>query len=67
MSSKFVQMMSLGWNLTFLRQGQICVPIQNVEKSFSQNVLKTNGWNVPYMIKVENFVNSNHKFMPLGL
>ena len=30
-----------------LRHGQICVPIhlywENVEKSFSQNILKTNG------------------------
>ena len=37
--------MTLGLPLTFLRQGQICVPMhlygENVEKSFSQNVLKT--------------------------
>ena len=33
--------------MIFLRQGQMCVPMhlygENVEKSFSQNVLKTNG------------------------
>ena len=38
----------------FLRQGQICDPIylylENVEKPFSQNVLKTNGWNLQCMI-----------------
>ena len=41
--TKFVQMMTLGWLLTFLRQGQICIPMhlygENIEKSFSQNVL----------------------------
>ena len=38
----------------FLRQGQICAPMygENVEKSFSQKVLKTNGWNLQCMIKV---------------
>ena len=40
----------LGCPLTFLHQGQICIPIllygENVEKSFSQNVLKANGWNL---------------------
>ena len=49
-------MMVLGWPLTFLRQGQICVPMhlygENVEKSFPQNVLNTNGWNLEWMIKV---------------
>ena len=49
-STKFVQMMTLGWPLTFLSQGQIFVPmhlyVENIEKSFSQNVLKTNGWNL---------------------
>ena len=41
-------MMTLGWPLTFLQQGQIYVPIhlygENVEKSFSKNELKANGW-----------------------
>ena len=45
-STKFVQMVTLGGPLTFLQQGQICVPMdlygENVEKSFSQNVLKIN-------------------------
>ena len=38
-------MMIIGWPFTFLQQGQICIPIhlygENVEKSFSQKVLKT--------------------------
>ena len=54
-STKFIQMMILDWPLTFLRQGQICIPMhlygENVEKSFSQNVLKTNGWNLQWVIK----------------
>ena len=37
-----------GWPLIFLWQGQIYIPMhlygENVEKSFSQNVLKTNDW-----------------------
>ena len=40
-SAKFVQMMTVGWPLTFLRQGQsvsIHLDAENVEKSFSQNV-----------------------------
>ena len=44
---KFVQMMIVGLPLTFLQQGQNCIPIhlygEDVEKSFSQIVLKTNG------------------------
>ena len=44
-STKFVQMMTLGWPLIFLWQGQISIPVhlygENVEKSFSKNVLKT--------------------------
>ena len=43
----FVQMMTLDRSLTFLRQDQICVPMhlyeKNIEKSFSQNVFKTDG------------------------
>ena len=39
-------MMIIGLPLTILRQGQICIPMhlygENVEKSFSQNVLKAN-------------------------
>ena len=39
-STKFVQMMFVGWPLTFLRQGQICVPIhlygESVEVIFSK-------------------------------
>ena len=44
--TKFAQMMTEDEPLTFLQQGQICVPIhiygENVEKLFSQNELKTN-------------------------
>ena len=40
-------------HVTILQQGQICVSIhlygENVEKSISQNVLKTNGWNLQCM------------------
>ena len=47
---QFVQMMVVGWPLTFLQQGQICALIhlyvENVKKSFSQNVLKTISWNL---------------------
>ena len=59
-STKFVQMMIIGWPLTFLRQGQICVSMhfygENVDKSFSQNVLKNNGWNLQCVIKVTNIL-----------
>ena len=44
-STKFDQIMTVSSPLIFLRQCQICVPMylygENVEKSFSQNVLKT--------------------------
>ena len=60
---KVVQLMTLGWHLTFLRQGQICIPMhlygENTENSVSQNVLKTNGWNLQYMIKVANTFSYN--------
>ena len=56
-STKFVQMMIVGWLFTFFQQAEICIPMhlyeENVEKSYSQNVLKTNGWNL-HMIKVAN-------------
>ena len=55
-STKFVQMMIVGWPLIFLWQGQICISMhlygENVEKSFSYNVLKTNDWNLQCVIKV---------------
>ena len=55
-STKFVEMMIQGWPLIFLWQGQIWVQIllfrENVEKSFSQNVVKTSSWNLQCMIKV---------------
>ena len=55
-STKFVQMMVVGWPLIFLRQDQICTLIhlygENVEKSFSQWIIKTTGWNLQGMIKL---------------
>ena len=63
--------MIIGWHLTFLRQGQICFPIhlylENVEKSFSQNVLDNNVWNLQCMIKVVNHFSYNQTFVPAGL
>ena len=54
MSTKFVQMMIVDWPLTLLRQGQICIPVhlhgENVEKTFSQNMLKTYGCNLQCII-----------------
>ena len=62
--------MTLGWHLTFLHQGQICVPMhlygENIENSVSHNVLKTNGWNLQYMIKVANPFSYNQNFVPQG-
>ena len=52
--TKFVQVMILGWPLTFLRQGHICVPIQIWLKIIFSNVLKTKDWNLQCMIKVIN-------------
>ena len=61
--------MTLGWPLTFLWQGQICIPMnlygENIEKSFHQNVLKTNGWNLQYMIKVANTYSYYPNFVPM--
>ena len=60
--------MTLGWPLTFLRQGQIRVPMhlygENVEKSFSQNVLKTDGWNLQWVIKGVKHFSYNQNFVP---
>ena len=59
------------WPLTFLQQGQICLPIhfygENVEKSFSQNVWKTKCWILQCMIKVVKLVSYNQNFVPWGL
>ena len=66
-STKFVQMMILGWPLTFLWLCQICIPIllylENVEESFSENVLKTHGWYLQHMIEVVKHFSYN-QFMP---
>ena len=39
MSTKYIQMMTLGWPLSFLQQGQICIHMhlygENIEKSFA--------------------------------
>ena len=39
---------------------------ENVEKSFSQNILKTNGWNLQCMIKIV-IILVTIKFWPLGI
>ena len=53
-STKFIQMMTVDWPLTFFTAGQIYVPLHFIWrkywKSFSQNDLKTNGWNLQCMI-----------------
>ena len=58
--------MTLDWCLTFLRQGQICVPMylygENIENSVSYNVLMTNGWSLQCMIKVANPRSYNQNF-----
>ena len=74
-STKFVQMMMLGWPLTFLWLGQICIAIllylENVENLFSETVLKTNGWNLQCMIKVVELftikISSPGSYTPLPL
>ena len=45
---------------------------ENIEKSFSQNVLKTNvlqtnGWNLQCVIKVVKHFSYNQNFVPWGL
>ena len=64
-------MLTIGWPLTFLRHGQIYAPIhlygENVEKSYSQNVLKTYGWKVQCMIKVIKLFSNNQNLVPWGL
>ena len=64
-------MMTVGWPLIFLRQCQMCVPIhlygENVEKSFSQNVLKDNGQNLQCMTNVVKLFSYNQNFVPWGL
>ena len=54
--------------MNFLRQSQICVPIhlygENVEKSFSQNVLKINGCNLQCMIIAVKHFSYNQNFVP---
>ena len=47
-------------------QGQICIPIHNVEKSFSKNVLKIYGCNLNCMVKVVKLISNNQNFIPLG-
>ena len=60
-------MMMLEWRFIFLRQGHICIPIhlygENVEKPLSQNLLKTNGCTLQYMIKVVRLFSYNQNFV----
>ena len=39
---------------------------ENIENSVSQNVLKTNGWNLQCMIKVVTTFSYNKNFVPEG-
>ena len=39
---------------------------ENIEKSFSHDVLKTNGWNLQCMINVANPLSYNQNFVPRG-
>ena len=68
--------MNLGLPLTVLRQGQSCVHMhlygENVQKSFPQNVWKTNGWNLQWVIKVVKYlvrikILSHGGYLPLPL
>ena len=45
---------------------KVSVPTRNVEKSFSKNVVKTNGWNLQFMIKVVKLVIYSQNFIPCG-
>ena len=70
-STKFVQMMIVGWALAFLGNVKFAPPYicmgENVEQSFSQNVLKTNGWNLQCMVEVFKLLNYNQNFVLWGL
>ena len=67
-SIEFVEMMILGWPLTNVRfaSPNICM-VENVEKSFSQNVSQTNCWNLHFMIKVVYFLVIIKILLPSGL
>ena len=74
-STMFVEMMVVGWPLTFLRQSKICAPIHlygdDIEKSFSQWIVKTLGWNIECMIKLVKLLSYCQNFwgylpLPLG-
>ena len=63
--------MTVGWPLTFLRQGQLWVPLhlygENIEQSFYHNELKTKDWNLQCMIKVVKCFSYYQKFCHLGV
>ena len=62
--------MTVSLLLIFLRQSQICVPTHlywNVEKSFYQNVSKTNGLNLQYVTKTVIYFSYNQNLVPWGL
>ena len=66
-STKFVQMMVVGW--PFYGKVKFVPPyicMGKMLKSLSQNVLKTNGWNLQCMIKVKLF-NYYQNCVPWGL
>ena len=58
MSTKFVQMITVGWPLNFLRQDQISIPMhlywENFKKAFSQNVLNRKDGNDQETIQLPN-------------
>ena len=60
-----------GWPLTFSHQGQIRAPRafvwENIEMSFYQNILQTNGWNVQFIIILLKLFSYNQNFAPWGL
>ena len=67
-STKFIQMMILAWPLMFLQYGQICIPIllygEKLKNHFPKMYLKTNGWNLQFMIKVVKPFRNDQTFVP---
>ena len=69
-TTTFIQMMTLGDIWPFhgkVRFGSLCIYIGKIlKKSFSQNILKTNGQNLQCMIQVANPFSYNQNFVPQG-
>ena len=66
-------MIILEWLLTFLQQGQICVPMLLSGENINKNVIvfskcsKANCWNLQCMIKVVNLFSYSQMFVPWEL